>query len=830
MSKNIFGDFAPLYWDKGLPVIPIKPGEKRPFTPAWSQYCLQMPSDAEQEYWLRNFPGFNIGLPLGPQSGLIMIDVDTEDKVLEEAILSVLPSTPWVRIGRKGYALAYKLNGQKACKIKDSEGHMIVEILAQGNQVVLPPSIHPDTGMPYTATGDLFDMLDQLPVLPQDIEAKLREALVEAGIQLSASGWTRMTDYVASGSRDIKMTAVAGVFANGITRGELSLKEAIDRMRAWHASCCEHVAGDDVDIEKGVRSLCHFLVTDVIGPKRRSLPIGWDDGLTDVEKKNLGLDFTEEQEEWDYAKARVYLTSELADPDESKRSRAIEYGLRRISRSPSMTSLEVDRLLVWITKVYPEVKLGSLRKRLKEVSVGELQGLDHTEIAEAVIADIQRFGDYKFHQSRFWKWGGSHWEPVDTAELLKIIAVDYGHLPASKKASDHSGILRVMQNMLPQGLVNESRSRYRGVNFANGFVTDELEILPHESQFGMTYTMPFRYIPGATLSSAPRFKEFLETIWGTDRDYVGKVKALRQMMAITLFGLGPSFARAVLLFGVPHSGKSQLLRIMELLMPEEAISRISPYDFGDRFQPARLSTSLLNLCGELSESRYIDGAKFKHIIDGSSMAGEFKNQQVFDFKPKATHWFSSNHLPKTKDSSDGFNRRWCVLSFDKAIPISKKIRDLGEVIVAEEREAIASWAVEEITYLKTAADINLPESHHRIVSEMSAENDTVALWLLAEGFKFGVEEDWLMDKPTLFRPSPAEKTQLASVHKIHLQDLYSDYSAFCVAQGNIKQVGKRKFSLRIREIGALKNLKMEPLGMDEIIDVEILGLQHHKFI
>ncbi|MEE4454756.1 bifunctional DNA primase/polymerase [Novosphingobium resinovorum] len=150
-----------------------------------------MPTPAEQTDWLSSYPTNNIGLPLGAQSRLGMIDIDTDDEQVIATIKSLLPATPWERRGKKGMALAYRWNGQRNFKIKGVDGTMLVEHLSEGNQVVLPPSIHPDTARPYTATANLWEVLDDIPELPSDFEVRLRADLYAAGLIASPATGTR---------------------------------------------------------------------------------------------------------------------------------------------------------------------------------------------------------------------------------------------------------------------------------------------------------------------------------------------------------------------------------------------------------------------------------------------------------------------------------------------------------------------------------------------------------------------------------------------------------------------------------------------------------------
>ena len=75
----LFREHAPRHWAAGLPVIPIAPGQKRPLLPGWQQFADRMPSDQDQQLWLEMYGDHNMGLPLGPQSGLVAVDIDTDD-------------------------------------------------------------------------------------------------------------------------------------------------------------------------------------------------------------------------------------------------------------------------------------------------------------------------------------------------------------------------------------------------------------------------------------------------------------------------------------------------------------------------------------------------------------------------------------------------------------------------------------------------------------------------------------------------------------------------------------------------------------------------------
>lgn len=789
-STNLFFDNAPSLWQCGLPVIPLVAREKKPFLATWQQYKERMPTVQEQNHWLRNYPDCNIGLPLGPQAGCVAIDIDTEDENLINIIQSICGYSPWERIGKKGKVLLYKYTGHKPFKIKDIDGHMICEYLSVGNQVVLPPSIHPDTQEPYRCNIPLPEALPYLKNLPENVEELLRNALQDYGITLSHSGWTRTTDYVSQGSRDVKMTTMSGFLANAVTRGELPLLEAIDRLYAWKALCVENVAGDDIDIEKGVRNLIQFLIQDVTGPKNKPLPLGWDTGLTQEQKDQWGLNFDAEHNEWSIQQLRDYLRIEFEKYEEGtvQRLSSVDYALRHVSRSPHLTSLEIDSIFTFIRDTNKKtIQMGALKKRLTELRQGELEGIDHTEIARAVLNDLQRIGEVKFWHDEFWQYKGSNWEILTEQEILCLIANNYGNLPAARKAHDHFGIMRVLKAIIPQGDLNTKK--IMGVNFANCFVTNDGTMTPHDAGFGCTYTLPFRYVPEMA-DKHPRFDRFLESVWGMEEDFEDRRRAIQEAMCATFFGMGTSFARAILLYGLAGSGKSQLLEITKRLLPPQVVSYVTPYKFDDKFEVTELSKSLMNVCGELHESQPIPGAQFKSIIDGSSLNGQYKGRDIFDFTPVATHWFASNYLPKTRDTSEGFNRRWLILTFNHAVQKKDKVRNIGEIIVAEEREAIAAWVISCARELSEQKDYTLPMSHRRIIREMAGENDSIFFFLTSEAGPRKLETE---------------------IETIQVNSIYEKYVSFCCATTRAKPAGLRLFLRRLTELGNFMGFKVDGL-------------------
>lgn len=801
MSQNIYADTAPAYYAAGIPVIPLFTREKRPVPTDWSRYHDYAVEPEQAEQWIGKYPQGNIGVVLGAQSRMSMLDIDTEDQGLIALIQKLVPASPWRRIGRKGMVLAFKYSGIRTFRIKTASGETVCELLSDRTQVVLPPSIHPDTQMPYTANCDLLSVIDKLPTLDPQIEAILRGAFKDHGVELSYSGSSRVTDFVSPGSRDTSLTEKAGLFAFAVMRGERTLKEAIGMLRSYNTEFVETVAGDPMDVEKHVQNLCKFLHRDVMD-KGKKLPEGWDADMTDEEKDAYGLQFDREHEEWSFDALRTHLRDEFErhPVGSTGRDHTVDYVLDRLAKSKNLTSLEEGRILQYIADTSGlGIRVPSLKARVRELRQSGIAGTDHSEIAQAVLTDLQQLHEVRRYAGQLWKYTGSHWEPLSDELVMAKIAQEYGSLAAGKRHSDHKGILATVKNIATQGIKTVET---RGVNFANGFLDENLVLQDHSPDFGMTYTLPFRYMPDQA-DRSPHFFQFLDDCWSHDADYEQKKLALQEALCVTLFGMGPRYQRVMLLKGVAKSGKSQLLKIAQSLVPEDAKSFVPPNDWADKFLPTMMHEKLINVCGELSEKKRIDGQRFKDIVDGAEMSGQMKGGQIFRFRPVCMHWFASNHTPKTTDTSEGFNRRWLILEFTRPVPPEKRRLDIGDLIVTEEREAIVAWAVQALLRLTAQAEYTIPHSHRQLIREVAQENNSVRFFM-EESRTVRVVRDSASDKQT----NTTSETKL-----------YKEYWSFCFGPGAAKPVGSRTFRSHMRELqhelGFVLELRTNAMGAQE---------------
>jgi hypothetical protein len=122
---------------------------------------------------------------LGKASGgLVAVDIDTDNEAVQHAIESVLEPSPVQKVGRKGYCSFYRASAAVESTSFNIAGERALDLLGHGRQTLLPPSLHPDTGRGYawTTMATLEDTTaDRLPLLPDDIAARLGDVLAPFG-------------------------------------------------------------------------------------------------------------------------------------------------------------------------------------------------------------------------------------------------------------------------------------------------------------------------------------------------------------------------------------------------------------------------------------------------------------------------------------------------------------------------------------------------------------------------------------------------------------------------------------------------------------------------
>lgn len=200
MNNSAYALFGAKLIERGYCAVPAVPGTKVPGNfvggrwirmADWTRrYRDRSPGEREVETWERAAAG-GICLIMGRASkGVVAVDIDTDEGVAP--VTAALPETPVKKRGQKGETLFFQNPHGVVSKAftlihPDGRRQRLVDMLSEGRQTVLPPTIHPDTGRPYIWTGDreLADVdPTDLPALPADALDRIAAALAPLGYRV----------------------------------------------------------------------------------------------------------------------------------------------------------------------------------------------------------------------------------------------------------------------------------------------------------------------------------------------------------------------------------------------------------------------------------------------------------------------------------------------------------------------------------------------------------------------------------------------------------------------------------------------------------------------
>lgn len=167
-------DAALDYARRGIPVFPLRPGGKTPLIPRTEGGRGHLDATTHEKTirgWWKRRPDANIGVPTGPTSGIISVDLDVYkpqawSRGEAERELGGLPATRTVGTGQGGLQMHYAHpEGDPIKGVAEDIMGPGVCVKSAGGYVVVPPSV---TSAPY-------EVLDERP--PAPAPASLVEAL-----------------------------------------------------------------------------------------------------------------------------------------------------------------------------------------------------------------------------------------------------------------------------------------------------------------------------------------------------------------------------------------------------------------------------------------------------------------------------------------------------------------------------------------------------------------------------------------------------------------------------------------------------------------------------
>jgi putative DNA primase/helicase len=384
--------------------------------------------------------------------------------------------------------------------------------------------------------------------------------------------------------------------------------------------------------------------------------------------------------------------------------------------------VDVEALLIT-----PVIKTVIMKARTKKSSSKSSDDMSCREIADEMR---ERFaGGLWYYHENFRMYTKGYWKKLDQrVEVTKAILEQYADL-SSAGAYETTETLKILCSELAnehdiEGDKAHQETMRRLICLKNGTLDPVTrELLPHAPEHRRMCALDIAWDPAA---KAKRFLEFLREIWGDEPDYAERVEFLQEWLGYLLL---PSnrFERFLWLTGSGANGKSVLLEVMANLVGRENTTWAHLDRLNRTAVRATLEGKMLNISTEMNADGTLADGHLKSITSGEPVDAEPKYKDPYSFIPTVKLVAATNHLPRLKDTSGGFARRACILTFNKVFTSEQRDVNLGQALT-NELAGILAWSLEGLARLLERGRLVPPPSSDATVQDYRTEADSVSLF------------------------------------------------------------------------------------------------------
>src|SRR5258705_44355 len=292
---------------------------------------------------------------------------------------------------------------------------------------------------------------------------------------------------------------------------------------------------------------------------------------------------------------------------------------------------------------------------------------------------------YCINTKRFYLYKNNYWNtlPSETLHkyLIKFIKEKY---PKTYKQFNLRSLPEIETLLKFEGNKGEFsmiestiRTHKKGylLPFKNGILnTLTLKLLPHSSDYYLTYILPYNYDNHKNIIDTPMARFLIEiSNFNTDRLIIIRV-VLYLILTNNL-----DFQKALYIYGQGGTGKSTFTNLLVLLLGPDACVSTTLNQLNSRFGLAPLYGKILILLNDISLYKGREPKIIKEIISRDLLQAEQKYENPFFFNPKAFIIFSSNVIWEIKEATTGLSRRLIYLPFDHSPPADLVKTDLFKI-------------------------------------------------------------------------------------------------------------------------------------------------------
>ena len=382
------------------------------------------------------------------------------------------------------------------------------------------------------------------------------------------------------------------------------------------------------------------------------------------------------------------------------------------------------------------------------------------------IADRKEFITGDDEQLRYYNESSNTWETVPTAhEVNKEIFHLLGSKFSRSKENDTHRALTINTNVgrLNKGALDQKITLKNGI-----FDIKNMELSEHNRDLHNCYSLNVNYNKEA---KCPNWIKFLESVFENDCDKKQKIECVQQFSGLCMT-TEMKYQKAIFLSGSGANGKGVFLETIRSILAPASVN-ISLQDLKDPTITVNMVGKTLAFDGDMTKNGGLDDGIFKKAVAGEEIRMKTLYKNPISSKPQCKFIIAGNSLPRIKDTSKGYFRRWIILKFGECF-IGREDRNIISKLL-KERDGIFNWMVEGLKQLDKQGYITEPISSDAEISEYNNVASSIHSF-------FSERVDITGDRKT----------------KVSGKSLYKSYSEHCI-ESNLRPISKQSFFKEFEE-------------------------------
>jgi hypothetical protein len=340
------------------------------------------PTEAVVRGWWRQVPNSNVGIALGPASGLIRVDVDGEqgEQFLLELSQGDVPETAEMVSGGGGRGLLYGIPPGVELRPTHRHGDKIHEglsLLGEGAQTVMPPSRHPNGRCYRWREGHGPDDLP-IALAPSCLVQSMSRRVESNGRSRPAAG--PIGERISDGKRNTTLTSLAG----SMRRRGMSLAAILAALHVENEQRCDPPLPEH-EVETIAASVARYAPSQTSPERQPAAEI-----IRDFIISEFGPTFRSGDAIFSQKRGRLLRKSEVIGGAPSALVPALEYAAEmKRDENPAVTRSRVPKLYrEWAATAYADL-LASLSDEEESAEIaGDAAAAFRRKVAAAFFAQL----------------------------------------------------------------------------------------------------------------------------------------------------------------------------------------------------------------------------------------------------------------------------------------------------------------------------------------------------------------------------------------------------------------------------------------------------------